>query len=92
MTLILSSYAIALLKSLPRFEDEPYLFAAAKSKGHSISLGTLGSVIRGMNRAREQLGLARFIDPQQNREVTPPWDAHLFPLLAEACRPAWVEV
>lgn len=71
MTLMLSSYAKSLLMSLLRFEGEPYVFSSAKSKGHSIGLGTMGSVIRGMNRAREQLGMALFIDPQQNREVVP---------------------
>lgn len=74
--LVLSSYAVDLLKSLPRFPDCSFVFPG-KDLHSSIVLGAMGRQIKRMNEARARFGLPQWVDPQKSQaagsacQVTP---------------------
>lgn len=73
-TVYLSSFAVALLKSLPQLPDSPYVFPCAR--GGALSDAVFGQCIKRLNRACTAVGGAPFVDRKQldrrgmPREVT----------------------
>lgn len=73
-TVYLSSFAVALLKSLPQLPDSPYVFPCAR--GGVLSDAVLSQCIKRLNRERTAVGGAPFVDRKQfdrrgmPREVT----------------------
>lgn len=73
-TVYLSSFAVALLKSLPQLPDSPYVFSCAR--GGALSDAVFGQCIKRLNRERTAVGGAPFVDRKQldrrgmPREVT----------------------
>lgn len=73
-TVYLSSFAVALLKSLPQLPDSPYVFPCAR--GGALSDAVFGQCIKRLNRERTAVGGAPFVDRKQldrrgaPREVT----------------------
>lgn len=62
--LVLSSYAIQLLRTLPRSAEVPFVFAdLRRSKPRSISKATMAKTINDMNKVRERAGLPLWLDP-----------------------------
>lgn len=63
--LVLSSYAMQLLRTLPRSADVPFVFAdLRRPKPQSISNMTMARTIKDMNKVRERAGLPLWLDPQ----------------------------
>lgn len=71
--LVLSSYAIQLLRTLPRSADVPFVFAdLRRPKPHSISNMTMARTIKDMNKVRERAGLPLWLDPQKSKKAGEP--------------------
>lgn len=75
MDLVLSTYAVDLLKSLPRVDGCPFVFPDRHGT-RSLALGTLGLLINNMNGERSRVGLPKWVDPRylkngEPRAVTP---------------------
>lgn len=65
----LTSEAVAILESLPRLEDCPYVFFAPR--GGQLSDMTISAVMRRMQEAEEKAGNAGFLDPRNKRPAVP---------------------
>ncbi len=71
--LVLSSYAMQLLRTLPRSADVPFVFAdLRRPKPHSISNMTMARTIKDMNKVRERAGLPLWLDPQKSKKAGEP--------------------
>ncbi|WP_165658677.1 tyrosine-type recombinase/integrase [Sutterella wadsworthensis] len=71
--LMLSSYAMQLLRTLPRSADVPFVFAdLRRPKPHSISNMTMARTIKDMNKVRERAGLPLWLDPQKSKKAGEP--------------------
>lgn len=71
--LVLSSYAMQLLKTLPRSADVPFVFAdLRRPKPQSISNMTMARTIKDMNKVRERAGLPLWLDPQKSKKAGEP--------------------
>lgn len=71
--LVLSSYAIQLLRTLPRSADVPFVFAdLRRPKPHPISNMTMAKTIKDMNKVRERAGLSLWLDPQKTKKAGEP--------------------
>lgn len=66
----LSSYAVALLRSLPRIEGSPWVFSLDARR--PLSAGAMTSVIKRMNQARVADGLKEWIDERESRKAGRP--------------------
>lgn len=66
----LSSYAVSLLKSLPRIEGSPWVFSPDGRR--PLSAGAMTSVIKRMNQARAAAGLNEWIDDKESRKAGQP--------------------
>lgn len=70
---VLSSYAMQLLRTLPRSADVPFVFAdLRRPKPHSISNMTMARTIKDMNKVRERAGLPLWLDPQKSKKAGEP--------------------
>lgn len=65
----LSTEAVALLEGLPRLEDSPYVFFAAR--GGMLSDMSISAVMRRMQDAEVQAGKPGFLDPTSKRPAVP---------------------
>lgn len=65
----LSDEALELLESLPRFENNPYVFTLNNKLRSAITDTTLRVMIRSINDARKQRGLNEFVDPKQDNKI-----------------------
>lgn len=89
--LVLSSYAIQLLRTLPRSAEVPFVFAdLRRSKPRSISKGTMAKTIKDMNKVRERAGLPLWLDPQKSKKEGKP--RHVTPHGMRACLRTWTEL
>lgn len=71
--LVLSSYAMQLLRTLPRSADVPFVFAdLRRPKPQSISNMTMARTIKDMNKVRERAGLPLWLDPQKSKKAGEP--------------------
>ena len=71
--LVLSSYAMQLLRTLPRSADVPFVFAdLRRPKPHSISNMTMARTIKDKNKVRERAGLPLWLDPQKSKKAGEP--------------------
>ena len=66
----LSSYAIELLKSLPRFDGCPWVFT--RDGVRPIGEGAMAALIDSMNAKRRALGLREWIDEKESRRIGRP--------------------
>lgn len=89
--LVLSSYAIQLLRTLPRSAEVPFVFAdLRRSKPRSISKATMAKTINDMNKVRERAGLPLWLDPQKSKKEGKP--RHVTPHGMRACLRTWTEL
>lgn len=65
----LTPEAVALLKTLPRRDDSPFVFHAMK--GGQLSDMTLSAVMRRMQEAEVKAGRVGYLDPQNKRPAVP---------------------
>lgn len=72
-TVFLSSYAVKLLRALPRFEGCPWVFT--RNGVNPIGPGAMAGVIDSMNAKRRAAGLHEWIDETQSRRVGRPVNA-----------------
>lgn len=72
-TVFLSSYAVELLRALPRFEGCPWVFTRNGVK--PIGPGAMAGVIDSMNAKRRAAGLHEWIDETESRRVGRPVNA-----------------
>lgn len=71
--LVLSSYAMQLLRTLPRSAEVPFVFADLRRyKPQSISNMTMAKTIKDMNKVRERAGLPLWLDPQKSKKAGAP--------------------
>ena len=86
--LVLSSYAIQLLRTLPRSAEVPFVFAdLRRSKPRSISKATMAKTINDMNKVRERAGLPLWLDPQKSKKEGKP--RHVTPHGMRTCLKTW---
>ena len=89
--LVLSSYAIQLLRTLPRSAEVPFVFAdLRRSKPRSISKAKMAKTINDMNKVRERAGLPLWLDPQKSKKEGKP--RHVTPHGMRACLRTWTEL
>jgi len=65
----LTPEAVALLANLPRVDNSPYVFPAAR--GGMLSDMTLSAVMRRIQESEAKAGRAGFLDPQSKRPAVP---------------------
>lgn len=65
----LTAEAIALLESLPRMKDSPYVFFAPR--GGMLSDMSVSAVMRRMQETEEKAGRAGYLDPRTKRPAVP---------------------
>ena len=65
----LTQEAVALLKSIPKGDDTPYVFHAAR--GGQLSDMSISAVMRRMQEAQEKGALAGYLDPINQRPAVP---------------------
>lgn len=65
----LTPEAVAILKSLPRMADSPFVFFAPR--GGALSDVSISAVMRRMQEAEQKAGREGFLDPQNKRPAVP---------------------